>query len=196
MKGINIIQIRKRPFKIDWSDEEDKILFSLAESDQRKSWKLISKMLNNKTPSQCFYRFHSKNSALEKKNWTRDEDRFIKEFVKQNGKKWEELAKKLNCRSGKQIRDRYLNKLDDNLIRSKFSNEEDEKIINLYLKYGSKWSYISKFFKGRTPDMIKSRFYSSLQKKIMNNLENYHVEIQEKVIIFFYLQQKFYFFII
>lgn len=186
MKGkenSNLVKIRKRPFKITWTEEEDRILFSMAELDNRKSWKSIAKMLNNKTPSQCFYRFHARISPNIKKNWAKDEDKIIKEFVQENGKKWDELAKILSYRTPKQIKERFTNKLDDSIIRSKFSAEEDEKIISLYLKYGSKWSFISRFFSGRTPDMIKSRFYSSLQKKILYGEEDNN---KYKVIVIFF----------
>lgn len=196
MKGkenSKILKLRKRPFKIHWTEEEDRVLFSMAELNKRKSWKSISKMLNNKTPSQCFYRFHAKNSVIIKKNWSKDEDRKINEFIKAYGRKWDELAKILGSRTPKQIKERFLNKLDENLVRSKFASEEDERIISLYLKYGSKWSFISRFFSGRTPDMIKSRFYSSLQKRILcgiednNNLDNDNDKVdaelnQDKVI--------------
>lgn len=187
----SLVKIRKRPFKIEWTDEEDKILFSMAELDKRKSWKTISKMLNNKTPSQCFYRFHSKNSMVFKKNWTKEEDKIITEFIKIHGKKWDEVAKMLKYRTPKQIKERYLNKLDDNLVRSKFSNEEDDKIISLYLKHGSKWSFISRFFGGRTPDMIKSRFYSSLHKKILGNEDNTNRSVEYKVNFFCFFKKRY-----
>ncbi len=67
-------------------------------------------------------------------------------------------------RTGKQIRNRFLNVLDNNLNREKFTFEEDRKIIKLYKSYGKSWSRIAKSLKGRTGDMVKNRFYSSLQK--------------------------------
>lgn len=162
---------RKRPFKITWTKEEDEILFATVIEAKKNSWKTISKKLNNKTPSQCFYRYHSKNTNLPRRNWTREEDHTISNFVKIKGKNWEELAGMLNSRSSKEVRERYLKRLDESLIRSKFSIDEDNKIVNLYLLHGSKWSFISKFFTGRTADMLKSRFYSSLQKSILKNIE-------------------------
>ena len=43
------------------------------------------------------------------------------------------------CRTGKQIRDRYLNVLDSILNIEKFTKEEDNKIIELYIK---KWKFL------------------------------------------------------
>ena len=71
-------------------------------------------------------------------------------------------------RTGKQIRDRYLNSLDKRVIKRKFNNNEDEQIIKLYKKYGNSWSTIAKFLQGRTGDMVKNRFYSKLFKLIKN----------------------------
>jgi len=187
----NELNIKKRQFKVNWTQEEENILFSMASPDKKNSWKSISILLSNKTPSQCFYRFHSSKAPVNKKKWNVEEDKIIKDFVKIHGKKWEEIAKLLNLRSSKQIKQRYINKLDENLIRSKFNEEEDQKIISFFMKYGSKWSFISKSFQGRTPEMLKSRFYSALQKRIIfnncqNNNNNYQMEFsKEKVNILF-----------
>jgi hypothetical protein len=43
---------------------------------------------------------------------------------------------------------------------------EDQRIIELYLQNGTKWSNIAKYFEKRTGDMIKNRFYSTLRKKV------------------------------
>jgi len=69
-------------------------------------------------------------------------------------------------RNGKQIRDRYLNYLDPKIIKAKFNEEEDKKIIELYIVHGSKWAVIAKSFPGRTGDMIKNRFHSCLRKRV------------------------------
>ena len=182
----NFLNSRKRPFKIEWTEEEDNILFSYNNESMKNSWKTISDILKNKTPSQCFYRFHNKNKKSIKKNWTISEDKFIKEYVNIYGKKWDEIAQNLNLRTAKQIKDRYKNKLDDNLTKAKFNSKEDEIILNLFLKFGSKWSLISKELAGRTADMIKGRFYSCLKKKIVRNSEYQNLnEYDEKVNKFF-----------
>ena len=84
-------------------------------------------------------------------------------------------------RTGKQIRDRFLNVLDNNLNREKFTFEEDQKIIKLYKSYGKSWSRIAKSLKGRTGDMVKNRFYSSLQKIVeKRNLKKKLLEKKEE----------------
>jgi len=72
----------------------------------------------------------------------------------------------MKTRNRKQIRDRYLNYLDPNLNKNKFTKWEDEMIIEQFLLLGKKWSLIAKNFQGKTGDMVKNRFYSSLKKRI------------------------------
>lgn len=69
-------------------------------------------------------------------------------------------------RTGKQIRDRYLNSLDPGVSKNKFSQAEDEIIIKYFKIYGTVWSKIAKLIPGRTADTIKNRFYTSLKKRI------------------------------
>jgi len=72
-------------------------------------------------------------------------------------------------RTGKQIRDRFINSLDERYKRGKFSKEEDKMILKYHKKFGNKWSKIAKKMKTRTGDMVKNRFYSSLKKTVINN---------------------------
>ncbi len=67
-------------------------------------------------------------------------------------------------RSGKQVRERYINKLDPLINKESFSESEDKKIIQLYHSIGPRWSEISKFLNGRPENMVKNRFYSHIKK--------------------------------
>ena len=84
----------------------------------------------------------------------------------------------MKTRTGKQIRDRFLNSLDERVIKRKFNNDEDEEILNLYKKYGNCWSLIAKNLKGRTGDMVKNRFYSKLIK--FKDSKNNIIKIKEE----------------
>ena len=57
-----------------------------------------------------------------------------------------------------------MNNLGPGIKKGNWSEEEDEKIFNLYIKYGSSWSRIAKYIAGRTENSIKNRFYSTLRK--------------------------------
>ena len=149
-----------------WTSEEDEILLSHAEKYGYRQWKKIAQNFNNRSSVQCSARYKRIRPGLVKGNWSKDEDKVVMKLVDKYGRNWSLLSKYIPTRTGKQIRDRFLNSLDSNINRDKFSVEEDEMIIQMYLQYGTKWSVIAKFFKKRTGDMIKNRFYSTLRKKI------------------------------
>lgn len=67
-------------------------------------------------------------------------------------------------RSGKQIRERYLNYLRPNLSLKKWAFEEDQEILRLVAKYGRSWRTIEKKLKNRSQNQIKNRYYGHLQK--------------------------------
>jgi myb proto-oncogene protein len=60
-------------------------------------------------------------------------------LVRKFGKNRALISKNMPSRSGKQIRDRYLNTLDPNTRKENFSNEEDLKLLELFSKYGPAW---------------------------------------------------------
>jgi len=71
-------------------------------------------------------------------------------------------------RTGKQIRDRYLNKLKPNIKKGEWTLEEDHLLLSCYYQLGHKWSKIATFLPGRTEGQVKNRFYSHLKKRIPN----------------------------
>ena len=78
--------------------------------------------------------------------------------------RWSQAATFIKGRSGKQCRERWFNNLCPGVKKGNWSEEEDEMIFQLYQKYGSSWSKISKYIPGRTENAIKNRFYSTLRK--------------------------------
>ena len=78
-------------------------------------------------------------------------------------------------RTGKQIRDRYLNKLKPNIKRGDWTDDEDRTLLALYYQIGHKWSKIATYLPGRTEGQVKNRFYSHIKKKLTGHesLESY-----------------------
>ncbi len=159
----NIIYPENKGMK-NWTKVEDKLLLETAKYFQYKRWKKISNNLPGRSSTQCCARFKRIRPGIVKGSWIKDEDENLKKLVDEHGKNWTLISKYMLTRTGKQIRDRYLNSLDPSVLKKKFTLEEDKKIIELYKKFGTSWSFISKRFIGRTGDMIKNRFYSSLRR--------------------------------
>lgn len=164
--ALEVFEIKKIKNQKKWTKEEDGLLIELAKQFKEKHWKEISENFVRKNALQCFSRYKRIKPGIVKGSWKKEEDMKIIELVQKHGKVWSRISKALGTRNGKQIRDRYINVLDPEIKKGKFSLEEDEKLIELYLKYGPKWATIAKFYPDRTADMIKNRFHSSVKKRI------------------------------
>ena len=99
--------------------------------------------------------------------WTRQEDQTLARLVQENGpKEWAFIASHLPGRIGKQCRERWHHHLDPAVIKKKWSMDEDKLIIQLYLRFSSRWSEIAKHVEGRTDNQIKNRFNSNLKRRL------------------------------
>jgi hypothetical protein len=159
-----IFEIQRIKKRAAWTREEDEILISQSLKHSRRSWTNISNLIKTKTPYQCFLRFRSVNPNLKKGTWDSEEDIRIVHDVMKHGFKWFLIAKGFTSRNAKQIRDRYINYLDPNIIKTKFSTEEDLMILDLHSRYGNRWSIIRQFMPNRSADMIKNRYNSSVKR--------------------------------
>ena len=166
MKKNKSKEIKKPNF---WTEEEDKILKEKAKEFNFKNWKSISNFIPGKNPIQCSARFRRIRPGLIKGAWGKEEDSKLISLYEKYGRNWAAISKEMPQRTGKQIRDRFLNSLDTRYKRGKFSEEEDKMILKYHKIYGNQWAKIAKKIKERTGDMIKNRFYSSLQKDNKNN---------------------------
>lgn len=101
-----------------------------------------------------------------RKLWKQHEDEQLLELVSQHGQKWTFIGKLIGGRTGKQVRDRYLNNLRPDINNTPFSQVEDDLIVSLYFKLGSKWSQIAACLGGRTEAQVKNRFYVSLKDNL------------------------------
>ena len=159
------IKERKEVKIIPWTEEDDKLLLIQAKENNEKNWKKIASSFKGRTPIQCSSRYHRIKPGLMKGSFSREEDIKLISLYKIYGKKWNLIAKGMKNRTGKQVRDRFLNSLAPGVNKKRFTLEEDKKIIKYYKIYGKSWSSIAKHLTGRTGDMIKNRFYSNLSKK-------------------------------
>ena len=177
-----IFTIKKVINQKKWSKEEDSELINIVEQNKEKNWKETASHFHNKNPLQCFSRYNRIRPGINKGSWNKEEDSLLSSLIKKYGKSWSKISKIIKTRNGKQIRDRYINVLDPNINKNKFTNEEDDLLINLYEKFGPKWSKIHYYFKDRTTDMIKNRFHSTLKKKY-EDMKNKNNNVDNKIII-------------
>lgn len=108
-------------------------------------------------------------SGLKKGPWTPEEDRILVDYIQKHGHgSWRALPKLAGLnRCGKSCRLRWTNYLRPDIKRGKFSEEEEQLIINLHAVLGNKWSSIAGHLPGRTDNEIKNFWNTHLKKKLM-----------------------------
>ena len=152
----------------EWTNEENEILMEQYFKLGNRNLKKLSELLKTKSTQQINYRIKKIESKNKMRSFTRQDDLKIIELVEKFGINWEIISKNFPDFSPEILEERYYNKLDPKLKRTKFTEEEDEKIVALYSKFGNNWKEIAFYFPDRNANMIKNRFYSFLKKK--NNI--------------------------
>lgn len=160
----------KKNYTKEWNKEEIDLLLLNYYTNKIKNWKKLSQIIQTKSPQQCCYKIKKIEEKSKMKNFSRKDDIRLIELVEKYGKNWNQISSFFPGYSPENLEERYVNKLDPKLKRTKFTNEEDEKILTLYNQYGNNWKEIASYFADRNPNMIKNRFYSFLKKK--NNIKS------------------------
>ncbi|CAL0332061.1 unnamed protein product [Lupinus luteus] len=108
-------------------------------------------------------------SGLKKGPWTPEEDQILVEYIEKHGHgSWRALPKVAGLnRCGKSCRLRWTNYLRPDIKRGKFSDQEQQLIINLHAVLGNKWAAISGHLPGRTDNEIKNFWNTHLKKKLI-----------------------------
>ena len=158
-----ITKIKKMNF---WTREEDQNLLEITKQQEFKNWKEIAKNFTNKSSIQCSSRYLKIQPGIKRGHWLQEEDNSILEHFNNFGSNWAKIAKLVGNRTSKQVRDRYVNYLDNSINKDKFTLREDVIIRKNYIKYGPKWAKIATLLEGRTAHLIKNRFYSYLKQRI------------------------------
>ena len=164
------IVLNSRLMGRNWTENEDRILKELV-AQHGKQWGFIASHLPDRSPSQVAARWEKcLDPNIKKGPFTPEEDQLVVNFVAQNGpRSWPRITSVLPHRSAKQCRERWFNHLDPTVIKSEWTQEEDERIFEQHEKMGGKWSTIVKLFPGRTDNAIKNRWNSSVSKRIVTD---------------------------
>ena len=107
--------------------------------------------------------------------FTKQEDQKLLKLVKAQGKSinWKDISLDMQTRTPRQCRERYQNYLKPSIDFSKWTEEEDQQILSLVKKYGSKWNTLAKQMHGRTGNAVRNRYQVLMRReKKKAKLEN------------------------
>lgn len=105
-------------------------------------------------------------SLSQRKKFSPEEDMKLCKIVALHGPhKWDEIALLMPGRTGRQCRDRFHNYLNPTLVNGPWSKEEDKLLEQKVYELGQHWNKIVKFFRGRSENNIKNRWYTYVSKK-------------------------------
>jgi hypothetical protein len=158
-RKVKIFKIKKVP---SWTQEEDQLIIKEG-CKKRKNWKKLSLKLIKKTPRDLIKRYNK--IFFNNGKWTPEEDNMLLNYYESYGENWGAISRHMKVRNWKQIRERFINVLDKNLLKVPFSIDEDIKIYDYYPYLKNKWVLYKEFLPGRSVDNIKTRFYSSIKGK-------------------------------
>lgn len=92
-----------------------------------------------------------------KKKFSAEEDAKLEELYNKYGFQWTKISENFEGRNPRQCRDRWNHYLSPTIDNSNWSKEEDDKLMELYAKFGNHWSLISKNFEKRTCVSVRNR---------------------------------------
>ncbi|KAL6616357.1 hypothetical protein ACP70R_038627 [Stipagrostis hirtigluma subsp. patula] len=103
-----------------------------------------------------------------KGGWTPEEDETLRKAVEAfKGRNWKKIAEYFPDRTEVQCLHRWQKVLNPELIKGPWTQEEDDKIIDLVKKYGpTKWSVIARSLPGRIGKQCRERWHNHLNPDI------------------------------
>jgi len=174
--------MEKSNHKRNWTNEEDTLLRDAVRrfGSGPCRWDLVSEALEwRRTPMQCHHRW-SKSLDPDRSagRWTSDEDAWLLAAIRrhyphelenvnddQEERKiainWSVIQEYVPRRTDVQCRERFCNVLSHSINRTRFTPEEDARLVAAIKELGEgKWSQLATRFPGRTDNQCRRRWMS------------------------------------
>ncbi|KAI7868311.1 hypothetical protein BDF14DRAFT_1795237 [Spinellus fusiger] len=152
--------------KHKWTEEDDEALKAAVEVVGERNWQQVALVMGQRSGQQCLQRWKkSIDPAIRRSRWTGDEDKALLGATRLYGEgNWSKISLHIPGRTDMQCRERYTNVLDPKLIHKPFSCEERQRLQELVVAHGNKWSLIARHMPGRTDNQLL-RVYKLMQLK-------------------------------
>jgi len=100
---------------------------------------------------------------LKRGNWTAEEDEKLRHAVAVYGKSWVDVAAFIPGRNNDQCRERWNDHVDPAVVKGRWTDEEDKRLLQEAETSGTKWKEISvRMGNGRTDSMVRSCSFCDL----------------------------------
>ncbi|KAK8880689.1 hypothetical protein M9Y10_003374 [Tritrichomonas musculus] len=113
----------------------------------------------------------------QRRKFSLEEDIQLSKIISIHGpRKWDKIALFLPGRTGRQCRDRFQNYLKPSLSNGPWTREEDKLLEQKVSEIGNHWNKIAMYFKGRSSNNVKNRYYTyvikQMHSKYLNNIKD------------------------
>ncbi|KAK9797749.1 hypothetical protein WJX73_005770 [Symbiochloris irregularis] len=95
-----------------------------------------------------------------------EEDKLLYEWQAKLGNRWSGVAKKIPGRTGQQCAQRWRHKVNPNIRKEKWTEDEDRRLLRLVKQFGNCWAEISRRLDGRTDQQCMGRWRRHLDPSI------------------------------
>jgi hypothetical protein len=98
--------------------------------------------------------------------WSEAEDELLYSWQQRIGNKWSEVARHIPGKTGQQCAQRWRHKVNPDIKRDKWTEEEDALLVRLVHQFGNRWALISRNVPGRTDQQCMGRWKRHLDPNI------------------------------
>lgn len=96
--------------------------------------------------------------------WKEEDDKLLQELALKFHQNWRQIAKFFPGKPKSVVIRRWENKLNPEIKRSAWTEEEDLVLLATLEEVGPVWKEIAKKLPGRPPDMVKNRYYGHIKR--------------------------------
>jgi hypothetical protein len=147
---------------VKWTAEADA---KLTEAVQKhgSSWVQVAVLVPCRTHKQCRHRWmkliETLDPGINTGNWTLEEDATLMDAVTKHGtNSWVVVAALVPRRTIKQCRKRWVDTLDPDINKAKWTAEEDAKLTGAVQKHGNSWVQVAELVPCRTNLQCRRRW--------------------------------------